>query len=506
MTPSSDLVTATEAVNSAAPTAEQTALAWAPTELFIAGEWREGRDGRRLAVEDPATGQVLCEVADASAADCEDALAAAAAAGPGWAACAPRERSRVLRRAAERLRDDAERLALVLTLEMGKPLSESRDEVAFAAEYLEWYAEEAVRAGGRQAEAPEGGARHLVLRVPVGPCLVITPWNFPLAVPARGVGAALAAGCSVVLRPSSITPLSALCLARVLDEAGLPAGVLNVVVSSTDEATDALIADPCLRKLTFTGSEAVGRKLLRLAAEQALPASVELGGCAPFVVFADADLEAAVEGAARAKMRNGGAACTAANRFYVERSVYGEFTRRLAERLSRYRLGRGTRAGASLGPMISERHRARLSELVDDAVERGARVELAGGPLPGAGHFFRPVVLADVPEEARVMQEEAFGPVAPVRPFDTEDEVVALANDRRQGLAAYLYTRDLERAMRLCGRIEAGMVAVNRPRVSSAAAPFCGVKGSGFGASGGPEGLDEYLTTRCLTLPDGLAG
>jgi succinate-semialdehyde dehydrogenase/glutarate-semialdehyde dehydrogenase len=482
--------------------AEHEALAWAPHELLIGGRWRAARGGRRLQVEDPATNEPLCAVADAAPSDCDDALAAASAAGPAWAARAPRERARVLRGGAEGLRRHADVVAMLCTLEMGKPLAEARAEVEFAAEYLEWYSEEAVRIGGRESLDPGGAARFLVIEQPVGACLIITPWNFPLAVPARGVAAALAAGCTAVLRPSSLTPLCSLALARILIDAGLPAGVLNVVVSSQDDVTDALLTDPRLRKLTFTGSEAVGRHLLERAGTGVLRTSVELGGCAPFVVFADADLDAAVDGAVQAKMRNGGAACTAANRFYVERPIAAAFTERLADRLAAYRLGRGTRRGATLGPMIGERHRRRLADMVADAVGRGARVALEGGPLPGPGNFFRPVVLADVPEDALLMQEEAFGPVAPVRAFDDEEEVLECANDRRQGLAAYVYTRSLERSMRVARRLEAGMVAINRGRVSSAAAPFAGMKHSGHGCSGGHEGIAEYLVTRYLTIPE----
>ncbi len=429
------------------------------------------------------------------------ALEAAVAAQGSWAATAPRDRSRVLRRASDRLREEAETLALVITCEAGKPLAESRAEVEFAADYLEWFAEEAVRIEGRTSSSPDGRSRHLVVRSPVGPCLIISPWNFPLAVPARGVGPALAAGCAVVLRPSSLTPLSALALGRIMVEAGLPPGALNIVVSSEDGATDPLLADGRVRKLTFTGSEAVGRHLIERAAEQVVRVSAELGGCAPFLVFADADMDEAVEGALAAKMRNGGAACTAANRFYVERPAYAEFTRRLAARVAGVRLGRGTRAGVGLGPMISARQVARLAELVDDAVTRGARVVLSGGPVPGAGHFFAPVVLADVPPDARVMREEIFGPIVAIAPFEGDDEAVARANAHESGLAAYVFTSDLERAMRVAGAIRAGMVGVNRGRVSCVAAPFGGVGHSGFGHSGGPEGIEEYLVTRYLTMP-----
>jgi succinate-semialdehyde dehydrogenase/glutarate-semialdehyde dehydrogenase len=431
------------------------------------------------------------------------ALDAAVAAQHSWASTAPRDRSRVLRRASDRLREDVETLALVITCETGKPVAESRAEVEFAADYLEWFAEEAVRIEGRTSSSPDGRSRHLVIRAPVGPCLVVSPWNFPLAVPARGVGAALAAGCAVVLRPSSLTPLSALALGRIMVEAGLPAGALNIVVSSEDGATDPLLADGRLAKLTFTGSEAVGRHLIERSAEQVVRVSAELGGCAPLLVFADADMDEAVEGALAAKMRNGGAACTAANRFYVERPVYAEFTRRLAARVAGVRLGRGTRAGVGLGPMISAGQVARLAALVDDAVARGARVVLPGGPVPGAGHFFAPVVLADVPADARVMRGEIFGPIVAIAPFDGDDEALARANDHESGLAAYVFTSDLERAMRVGGSIKAGMIGVNRGRVSCVAAPFGGVGHSGFGHSGGPEGIDEYLTTRYLTMPAG---
>jgi succinate-semialdehyde dehydrogenase/glutarate-semialdehyde dehydrogenase len=477
------------------------ALASCPTGLLIDGSFVAAGEGRTLAVEDPATGRVIAEVADASPADCMTALEAAVGAQASWAASAPRDRARTLRRAADALRGEADEMALILTAEMGKPLGESRGEVEFAADYLEWFAEEAMRISGRTQVSPDGESQHLVVRTPVGPCLVVTPWNFPLAVPARGIGPAIAAGCTVVLRPSSLTPLSSLALGRILTEAGLPAGVLNIVVSSEDGATDPLLADGRIRKLTFTGSEAVGRHLIARSAEQVVRVSAELGGCAPFLVFADADLDAAVEGAVAAKMRNGGAACTAANRFYVEQPVYAEFVSRLAARIGQVRIGPGSRGRVGCGPMISARQVARLTALVEDAIARGARVVLAGGPVPGDGHFFAPVVLADVPHEARVMCEEIFGPIVAIAPFDDEGEVLRLANDNDAGLAAYLFTTDLERAMRLGSSIQAGMVAINRGRVSCVAAPFGGMGHSGFGHSGGPEGIEEYLVTRYLTMP-----
>lgn len=474
-----------------------------PSGLLIDGSFVPASSGRTLEVEDPATGRTIAEVADASPADCMAALEAAVATQAAWASSAPRHRARILRRAADALRERSDELARVLTAEMGKPLAEAAAEVEFAAEYLEWFAEEATRISGRTQTSPDGQSAHLVAKSPVGPCLIITPWNFPLAVPARGIGPALAAGCTVVLRPSSLTPLSALALGQILVEAGLPAGVLNIVVSSEDAATDPLIADGRIRKLTFTGSEAVGRHLIARSAEQVLRVSAELGGCAPFLVFADADLDAAVEGAASAKMRNGGAACTAANRFYVERAVYEQFVGLLAERIGRIRIGPGTRAGVGCGPMISAHHVARLASLVDDAVARGARVVLAGGPLPGDGHFFAPVVLADVPLDARIMREEIFGPIVAIAAVEDDAEALARANDCDAGLAAYLFTTDLERAMRLGAAIEAGMVGINRGRVSCASAPFGGFGHSGFGSSGGAEGIEEYLVTRYMTMPIG---
>lgn len=479
---------------------EWAAVAACPKELLVGGIFRPAVSGRTLDVHDPATGQTISRVADGGAHDASAALDAAAAAHPRWAAEPARERARVLRRAADALERDVDTIATIVTLEMGKPLTESREEVIFAARYLEWAAEEAVRVTGTVRDDPDGSASIIVTRRAVGPALIITPWNFPIAIPARGVGAALAAGCSAVLRPSSLTPLSSLALARVLLEAGLPDGVLNVVVSSQDAATDHLLTDPRLRKLTFTGSEPVGRHLVACAAGQLPSISLELGGQAPFIVFEDADLDAAIDGAVAAKLRNGGAACTAANRFHVHRDLAEAFTIGLCERLSRVRLDRGTEPHAGLGPMIGESQQARLTGLVDDAVTRGAWVALAGGARPGPGWFFAPVVLTDVPDDARMMREEIFGPVVPIRVFDRERDVVGEANAADQGLAAYVYTRDVDRAMRVGGALEVGMVAVNRGRVSSVAAPFGGVKHSGWGRSGGDDALDDYLETRYLTL------
>ena len=371
----------------AATVTEWEAVAWCPRRLLVAGDWRAARSGRMLTVDDPATGHALCEVPDAGERDALDALTAAATALPNWSACAPRERARVLRRSADAMVRASDRLAMLITLEMGKPLAESHDEVMFAAEYLEWCADEAVRIAGSVQQSPDGASRIVVMRRPVGPCLVITPWNFPLAVPARGVAAALAAGCSVVLRPSSLAPLSALAFARILQSEGLPAGVLNVVVSATDGVTDVLLGDPRLRRLTFTGGAVVGRHLVARSADQLLRVGVELGGQAPFIVFPDADLDAAVDGAVAAKMRNGGQACTAANRFHVHHDLVDEFTDRLALRLGGLTVGRGTQPGVDLGPMIGEPQRRRVVDLVHDAVRRGARTVLWGGALAGPGHF-----------------------------------------------------------------------------------------------------------------------
>ena len=471
-----------------------------PKQLYIGGQWRDGAEGT-LAVEDPATGEALCEVADASVDDARAALDAAVEAGPDWAQHPPRERGEILRRAFEAIMTRADELALLMTLEMGKPIAESKAEIVYAAEFLRWFSEQAVRIDGRYAVAPNGQGRLLTMKQPVGPCLLITPWNFPLAMGTRKVGPAIAAGCTVVVKPAQQTPLSMLMLARILEEAGLPEGVLNLVTASSSSRTMApLIEDPRLRKLSFTGSTEIGRKLMEQASHNLLRLSMELGGNAPFLVFNDADLDAAVEGALIAKMRNIGEACTAANRFHVAERVAEEFASRMAERLGSMRVGRGTEEGVQVGPLIDQDQREKVSELVEDAVGHGARVLVGGHSRDGAGYFYDPTVLADVADDARVLREEIFGPVAPVTGFASEEEAIAAANDTEYGLVAYVYTRDLKRALRVVEGLETGMVGLNQGMVSNAAAPFGGIKQSGFGREGGPEGIEEYLETKYVAV------
>ena len=472
-----------------------------PRGLFVGGEWIEATGGRTLPVEDPATAEVLAEVADATPEDAVAALDAACAAQASWAAVPPRERGDILRRAYEELVERREELALLMTLEMGKPVSESLGEIAYAAEFFRWFSEEAVRVEGRFASSPDGNSRLMVLKQPVGPCLLITPWNFPMAMGTRKIGPAVAAGCTMVVKPAKQTPLSMLALADILARAGLPPGVLNVVTSSSASSiVTPLITDRRMRKVSFTGSTEVGRLLVEQSAHQLLRMSMELGGNAPFVVFEDADLDAAVAGAMLAKMRNGGEACTAANRFYVHEAVAGEFSRRLAERMGAMRQGHGADEGVEVGPLIDAKERDKVAELVRDAVARGANVLAGGEPGEGPGYFYRPTVLADVPGDARLLGEEIFGPVAPVRTFATEDEVVAAANDTEYGLVAYVYTRDLDRALRVSERLETGMLGLNQGIVSNPAAPFGGVKHSGFGREGGREGIEEYLATKYVAI------
>ncbi|EMD29761.1 NAD-dependent succinate-semialdehyde dehydrogenase [Amycolatopsis azurea] len=470
-------------------------------ELFIGGKWVPAAGGKTFPVLDPSTGEALCEVADASPADGVGALDAAVAAQADWANVAPRERGEILRRAYELLIKRADELALLMTLEMGKPLAESKGEVTYAAEFFRWFAEEAVRIDGGYAVAPNGTGRFLVTKQPVGPCLLITPWNFPMAMGTRKIGPAVAAGCTMVIKPAAQTPLSMLALAAILAEAGLPEGVLNVLTTSDSGGVmEPLIRDGRARKLSFTGSTGVGRKLLEQCADKVLRTSMELGGNAPFLVFEDADLDAAIEGAMTAKMRNIGEACTAANRFYVQRGIVDEFSRRLTERMEALPMGRGTEEGVVVGPLIDEAAVEKVSSLVSDAAGRGARVLTGGSTVDGPGNFYQATVLTDVPKDARLASEEIFGPVAPITPFDSEDEAVAAANDTEFGLVSYVYTSDLKRALRVSERLEAGMIGLNQGLVSNPAAPFGGIKQSGLGREGGTVGIDEFLETKYIAV------
>jgi len=480
---------------------EQAVLRKVPTDLFIGGQWRAAIGDGRLAVEDPSTGESLIEVADAQVQDAIAALAAAADKQAEWAAWAPRERGEILRRAYEAIVAQSDDLALLMTLEMGKALAESRAEIAYAAEFFRWFSEEAVRIHGRYMVNTTGQGRILTMRQPVGPCVFVTPWNFPTAMGTRKLAPALAAGCTVVVKPAQQTPLSMLALAKILQEAGLPAGVLNVITAKHSGAViEPLLKDPRTRKLSFTGSTEVGRTLIEQSARQVLRVSMELGGNAPFLVFEDADLDAAVEGAMLAKMRNVGEACTAANRFHVHESVAPEFARRLAERMGALKVGRGTESDTDVGPLIDDAQRGKVEELVEDAVDRGAKALIGGQRVDRPGYFFSPTVLTDVPDDARLLNEEIFGPVAPIATFSSEQQALTAANRTEYGLVAYVYTRDLARAFRVCEGIETGMVGLNQGVVSNPAAPFGGVKQSGFGREGGFEGIGEYLETKYVAM------
>ena len=476
-------------------------------ELFIGGKWVAAESGKTFPVVDPATGKELCQVADASPADGVTALDAAVAAQSDFAKMAPRERGEILRRGYELLMKRQDELALLMTLEMGKPLAESKGEIAYAAEFFRWFAEEAVRIDGGFATAPNGAGRFLITKQPVGPTILITPWNFPMAMGTRKIGPAVAAGCTMVIKPAAQTPLSMLALAGILAEAGLPEGVLNVLTTSDSGGVmEPLIRDGRARKLSFTGSTGVGRKLLEQCADKVLRTSMELGGNAPFLVFDDADMDAAIDGAMQAKMRNIGEACTAANRFYVQRGVVEEFSRRLTERMQALPMGRGTEKDVVVGPLIDDKAVDKVTELVKDATDRGAKVLTGGSGVDGPGHFYQATVLTDVPQEARLTHEEIFGPVAPITSFDTEEEAVAKANDTEFGLVSYVFTSDLKRALRVSEALEAGMIGLNQGIVSNPAAPFGGVKQSGVGREGGLEGIEEYLETRYVGIADPFAG
>ena len=485
------------------PVDEATLLASLPSGLFIGGEWREASGGATFDVADPATGRTIATIADASPEDGITALDAAVDAAAEWAATAPRVRAEILRRAFDLLQERKLEIATLMTLEMGKPFAESLGEVAYGGEFLRWFSEEAVRITGRYGVNPEGTGRTIVSQHPVGPCYLITPWNFPLAMATRKIAPALAAGCTVVVKPAELTPLTTLFFAQLLTDAGLPAGVLNVVTTThSGPVSEPIISDPRLRKLSFTGSTAVGKKLIAQAAENVLRTSMELGGNAPFVIFDDADLDKAVDGAMLAKFRNIGQACTAANRFIVQRGIADEFARRVTERVEQLRVGRGTEEGVTIGPLINESAVEKARTLTDDAVTRGAQVLTGGSAIDGDGTFFAPTVITEVPTGSDILREEIFGPVLAIIPFDDEEDAVRLANDTEYGLVAYVFTENLARGQRMIERLDTGMMGLNVGVVSNASAPFGGVKQSGIGREGGLEGIHEYLNTKYTMTPN----
>ncbi|GAB3146579.1 NAD-dependent succinate-semialdehyde dehydrogenase [Microbacterium neimengense] len=478
-------------------------LARVRPQLFIGGEWRDASDAQTLDVRDPATNAVVKTIASASVADGAAALDAAVDAFEAWSRTPARERAELLRRAFELLQERKEEFALLMTIEMGKPLAEARGEVVYGGEFLRWFSEEAAHVQGRYGANPEDTGRMIVSQHPVGPCYLITPWNFPLAMATRKIAPALAAGCTVVIKPAELTPLTTLYFAQLLQDAGLPDGVVNVITTSQSGAvSEPIIRDPRLRKLSFTGSTPVGVKLLEQAAGGVLRTSMELGGNAPFLVFDDADLDKAVEGAMLAKFRNIGQACTAANRFLVHRSVAEEFTRRVTERVQALRVGRGTEDGVAIGPLIDDRAVAKAEALVSDAVSRGASVRTGGTAIDGEGTFFEPTVVSDVAAGSDILREEIFGPVLAIVPFDSEDEAVALANATEYGLVSYVFTENLARGQRMIERLETGMMGLNMGVVSNAAGPFGGWKSSGLGREGGAEGIHEYLQTKYTLTPN----
>lgn len=478
-------------------------MARVPTGLLINGEWRESSSGDTFDVFNPATGGKLATLASATTEDALSALDAADGVQREWARTATRERAEILRRAFDLTIERSEEFATLMVLEMGKPLSEAMGEVKYAAEFLRWFSEEAVRQYGRFYGAPEGNLRMMTTRKPVGPCLLITPWNFPLAMATRKVAPAVAAGCTMVLKPAKLTPLTAQYFAQTMIDAGLPAGVLNVISSQTaSEISSPLIADPRLRKISFTGSTPVGKVLMKGAADNVLQSSMELGGNAPFLVFEDADIDAAVEGAVAAKMRNIGEACTAANRFLVHQDVADEFSQKFADRIGSLTVGNGLDEGVQVGPLVEEKAVKSIAGLVDDAVSRGARVLTGGQCLPGDGYFYAPTVLVDVDPESRVIREEIFGPVAPIMTFSSEEEALDIANSTEYGLAAYAYTADSSRIFRLSDGLEFGLLGINTGVISNAAAPFGGVKHSGLGREGGAEGIEEYTVLQYIGVAD----
>jgi succinate-semialdehyde dehydrogenase / glutarate-semialdehyde dehydrogenase len=476
-------------------------LANVPTDLYIGGKWRKSSDNQRFDVIDPATEKTVASVASASVEDARAAVDAASTAMEGWAAKKPRERAEVLRKAFELIIRDTERFAKLMTIENGKALPDSRAEVAYAAEFFRWYAEEAVRNIGEVSRAPSSGARIFVQHKPAGVAVLVTPWNFPAAMATRKIGPALAAGCSVVLKPASETPLTMLALMPVMEEAGVPPGVINVVPSRrSGPVVDAMLKDPRVRVVSFTGSTEVGRKLLHAAADNVVKPAMELGGNAPFIVFDDADVDAAIDGAMIAKMRNMGEACTAANRFYVHEKVHDEFARKLTARMQALKVGNGLDDGVMLGPLVNADTRDKVKALVEDAVSKGASVLTGGKASEGPGYFYPATVLDKVPDSASLLREEIFGPVAALQSFSSEDEVIRRANDTEYGLVAYVYTRDLSRGMRVSERLDFGMIGLNRGLVSDPAAPFGGMKQSGIGREGAHEGLMEFLETQYVSM------
>ncbi|MBD0281409.1 MAG: NAD-dependent succinate-semialdehyde dehydrogenase [Thermoleophilaceae bacterium] len=482
-------------------TEEQMVVDKVAKKLYIGGEWRDASGGATLEVIDPATEEPLCEIADGTPEDAMAALDAAVETQREWGATPPNDRAGILWKAFEALMERADELALLMTLEMGKPVAESKAEIVYAADFFRWFSGEALRIDGNYKQFANGTSRVLVMKQPVGPSLMITPWNFPMAMGTRKVGPAIAAGCTIVMKPAQQTPLSMLALGQILEDAGLPGGVFNILTtSSSSKTTGPLIQDPRLRKLSFTGSTEVGRKLIEASAQNVLRTSMELGGNAPFLIFEDADLDAAVEGALLAKMRNIGEACTAANRFHVSEPVREEFQRRLGERMGALKVGRGTEEDVKVGPLIDQPSREKVAELVQDALDKGA-ARVVGGEIPdGRGYFYPPTVLGGVPDDARVLHEEIFGPVAPVTTFESEEDAIARANDTEYGLVAYVFTRDIKRAIRVCEGLETGMVGLNQGMVSNAGAPFGGVKQSGIGREGGKEGLEEFLETKYVAV------
>ena len=473
-----------------------------PTGLYINGQWRDAQGGNTFDVENPATGQVIARVADGTQDDALEAIKVAGDTQKQWAATAPRERSEILRRAYELLMERQDDIAAVMCSEMGKSLTESKGEVAYGAEFFRWFAEEAVRVGGDFTMSTDGKTRLMVSREPVGPCVLVTPWNFPLAMGTRKIGPAIAAGCTMVFKPAKLTPLTSLMLVQALEDAGLPAGVLNVVTSkSASRVVTPWMESGIARKVSFTGSTGVGIGLLEQAAQNVMKSSMELGGNAPFVVCEDADLDAAVEGAMLAKMRNIGEACTAANRFYVHESLAQDFAAKMVERMEALTVGNGIEEGVDIGPLVEESARDKVDSLVSDAVSKGAKVATGGKKIDGPGYFYQPTVLTDVPRDADIAVEEIFGPVAPIFTFSNDDEAIEQANSTDFGLAGYIFTQSLDRGLRLSEELQVGMVGLNTGLVSNPAAPFGGVKQSGLGREGSNVGIDEYLEVKYVATP-----